>query len=430
MGLKDGLLPDYQSRCSYLVKILISFLASVASQRIDRGIIAIIVILCWYSPEAIAQDALENSPSRNDSTPTVAYPEFSWDRIPLYMHVRKAESFTDEEIAFLAKFPLITFEKANGHQDHGSVEAGTLVAARAVKEINPNAKILYYRNVFVHYGGYAADKELHRIDGAMLQDQNGGTKLVRNRVEAYDLSNAELRTWWVNSCTSMTADPSIDGIFLDGNIKALEPRYLARQIGVSKKQETIEGYHLLMSQTREAIGPNKLMIANILRARFENAGLEYLDYFDGSYLEGFFHNVGGDSYEEYVANGIDAMQQAARQGKIIAFTTGFVTPRNTSDEGIDEGHARVRSHEQARAAMVYPLAIFLVCAEKYSYFRIHEGYSANEDDRWMRWFPEYDRPLGPPEGPATRDGFRYTRSFQHATIQLDIKNRTASIQWK
>ena len=54
------------------------------------------------------------------------YPQFTWDRIPLYMHIRKAKSYTDDEIAFLAKFPLITFEKANGHQDHGSVEAGTL----------------------------------------------------------------------------------------------------------------------------------------------------------------------------------------------------------------------------------------------------------------------------------------------------------------
>jgi len=324
------------------------------------------------------------------------YPRFTWDRIPLYMHIRKAKSYTDEEIAFLAKFPLITFEKANGHDDHGSVEAGTLKAARAVKEINPEAKVLYYRNVMVHYGGYAANKGLEQIAGALLQDHNGNTKLVRNRVEAYDLSNADLRTWWANSCSSMTADPHIDGIFLDGNVKALVSGYLAQQIGAAKKKQTMDGYHLMMRQTREAIGPNELMIANILRARFENAGLEYLDYFDGSYLEGFFHNVGGAGYEEYVAKGIDAMQKAARQGKIIAFTTGFASPRNTSVMGIDEGHATVGSHAQARAGLTYPLAIFLVCAEKHSYFRIHEGYSANENDRWMRWFPEYDRPLGPP----------------------------------
>ena len=159
-----------------------------------------------------------------------------------------------------------------------------------------------------------------------------------------------------------------DGIFLDGNIKAFEPVYLAQQIGAAKKKQTMDGYHLMMKQTREAIGPNELMIANILRARFENAGLEYLDYFDGSYLEGFFHNVGGASYEEYVAKGIDAMQKAARQGKIIAFTTGFVSPgnspKNTSVMGIDEGPATVGSDAQARAALVYPLAVFLICAEK------------------------------------------------------------------
>lgn len=285
---------------------------------------------------------------------------------------------------------------------------------------------------------YAVDKELRQIPDAMLKNQNGSSKLVRNRVEAYDLSNADLRAWWVKSCSSMTADPAIDGIFLDGNIKALELGYLAREIGDAKKQQTMDGYHLLMRQTREAIGPDKLMVANVLRARFENAGLEYLDYFDGSYLEGFFHNVGGVSYEDYVAKGIDAMQQAARQGKIIAFTTGFAsagnsagnTAGNTSEMGIDEQHATVASDAEARAALTYPLAIFLVCAEKHSYFRIHEGYVADESNRWMRRLPECDQPLGSPNGPAIRDGYRYTRTFQHATVELDIKKRTASIQWQ
>jgi hypothetical protein len=357
-------------------------------------------------------------------------PEFSWDRIPLYMHIRKATSYTNDEIEFLARFPLITFEKANGHQDHGSVETGTLVAARAVKNVNPKAKILYYRNVFVHYGSYAANEGLERISGALLEDEKGNTKLVRNRVPAYDLSNSDLRTWWVDTCKNLTVDQAIDGIFLDGNVKALEPGYLARQIGARKKERTMDGYHLMMKQTREAIGPNELMIANLLRARFENAGLEYLDYFDGSYLEGFFHNVGDATYEEYLAKGIDAMQKAARQGKIIAFSSGLALPANTSKMGIDEGHATVESDAQARAALVYPLSVFLICAERYSYFRVHEGYSANENDRWMRWFPEYDKPLGPPKGPAVKDGLVYTRSFDHADVWLDIGKRKGKIAWK
>ena len=391
-------------------------------------LVALSSISIWCSSLSIAQEAAQVSVG--DGVSQGEYPAFTWDRIPLYMHIRKAKAYTEEEIAFLARFPLITFEKANGHEDHGSVEAGTLIAARAVKEINPHATILYYRNVIVHYGGYEANKGLENIPGAMLHDDRGNTKLVRNRVSAYDLSNTQLRDWWLDSCKIMTADASIDGIFIDGNIKALEQGYLRRQIGANKKEQTMDGYHRLMKQTREAIGPNKLMIGNILRARFDDAGLEYLDYFDGSYLEGFFHNVGGVSYEEYVAKGIDAMQQAARQGKIIAFTAGFNIPENTSALGIDESHAKVSSDEAARKALLFPLAIFLICAEEHSYFRIHEGYSADEDDRWMRWLPEYDRPLGLPRGPATKDGFRYSRKFQHATVQVDIQKQTASIQWQ
>jgi len=382
------------------------------------------------STKSVAAGQLPGAASKgNRATPHPKSPEFSWARIPLYMHIRKATSYTDKEIAFMAKFPLITFEKANGSKDHGSVEKGTLIAARAVKKVNPKAKILYYRNVIVHYGGYEANKGLKPISGALLKDGKGNTKLVRNRVEAYDLSNSDLRAWWVKTCRTMTADPAIDGVFLDGNIKALEPGYLTRQVGAAKKKQTMDGYRLMMKQTREAIGPNELMIANILRARFENAGLEYMGYFDGSYLEGFFHNVGKATYEEHVAKGIDAMQKAASQGKIIAFTAGLALPKNTSNMGIDEGHTTVKSNEQARAALTYPLALFLICAEKYSYFRVHEGYSADGNNRWMRWFPEYDRPLGPPNGPATKDGFRYSRTFEHASVDLDIKKRTATIRW-
>ncbi len=32
-------------------------------------------------------------------------PVFSWDHIPLYMHMRKAKAFTEEELNYLAGFP-------------------------------------------------------------------------------------------------------------------------------------------------------------------------------------------------------------------------------------------------------------------------------------------------------------------------------------
>ena len=83
-------------------------------------------------------------------------PDFRWDTVPLYMHVRKAAAFTPEEIRYLASFPLITFEKTTGTQDTGITEKGTLRAAQAVKAPNPRTKIPYYRNILVHYLAYDA----------------------------------------------------------------------------------------------------------------------------------------------------------------------------------------------------------------------------------------------------------------------------------
>ena len=68
-------------------------------------------------------------------------PRFSWERVPLYMHIRKDTAFTAEEIRYLASFPLVTLEKTTGARDSGSTEAGTLSAARAIKQINPATNV-------------------------------------------------------------------------------------------------------------------------------------------------------------------------------------------------------------------------------------------------------------------------------------------------
>jgi hypothetical protein len=52
------------------------------------------------------------------------------------MPVRKNDAFTPEEIKFLAKYPLITFEKTTGNSTFGSTEKGIIEAAKEVKKIN------------------------------------------------------------------------------------------------------------------------------------------------------------------------------------------------------------------------------------------------------------------------------------------------------
>lgn len=359
-------------------------------------------------------------------------PAFSWDHVPLYMHVRKSTQFTEAEIRYLAGFPLITFEKTTGSQTFGSTEAGTLAAARAVKRINPASKILYYRNVIVHYGSYAANSQLGGIPGAFLVSNDGKSRLVRNTVEAYDLRNPRLRSWWVEGARQVCAEPAIDGVFLDGNVKVLEPAYLLKELGAARKRAVMEGYHELMRATRAAIGSEKLMIANLVRARFPDSGLGELATFDGSYLEGFETSVGATKREDYVAKGIAAAQEAARQGKIVAFTAGVgqaVEGEAGNAQQTDEIRSRMMNDAEVQRRFTYCLAMFLICAEQHSYFLAHDGYDAARNFLWLKRPPELDRPLGPPRGPARHQGYVYEREFAHASVWLDIEHQTARVVW-
>lgn len=376
-------------------------------------------------------EQLADSKQGDEASAAVRRPEFSWDHVPLYMHMRKSTDFTQEELNYLAGFPLITLEKTTGSKTHGSSEAGSRAAARAIKAVNPDACVLYYRNVMCNYSTYAVNDLLKNIPAAFLQGKDGSKRLHRGVREIYDLSNPELRRWWVDHCVEMAGYDEIDGLFLDGNIKALEPAFLDKEIGTERKQEVADGYALMMKQLRDQMPENKMLIANIIRARLTDSGLSYLQYFDGSYLEGIETQANGLSRVEYLAKGIDAVQTAARQGKIICMSIGLGNASLTGLK-IDDSRKRLARGENIQPRLEYCLALFLICAEKYSYFLPHDGYDVNNHRSavWLTRFPEYDKPLGPPQGPAVQNGYTYTRDFESANVFLDIDKEEAKITWK
>ena len=358
-------------------------------------------------------------------------PDFRWDTVPLYMHVRKATAFTPDELRYLATFPLITFEKTTGAREFGSTEMGTLRAAEGVKRINPRTKILYYRNIIVHYPAYSADEALTNVVGPFLVSRDGDTNLVRNKRSAYDLAHEGVQDWWLEHAKPMCASPSIDGLFVDGMAKIFAPSYLCRPLGKKKQEDVAGGYDQMMQGLRKMIGPEKLLLGNIIRARFDRAGLEYLDPFDGSYIEGFEAEAAGLSREKYMEKGIAAIQEAAQQGKIIAFTMSMGDSLDPEHDAIAQGAKSIKDSDMLRKRFTYALAVFLICAEKYSYFMASDGYGVDHgrSTMWMRQMPEYSYPLGAPKGPATKDDHTYLREFQHARVTVDLEKQTGNIEW-
>ena len=363
------------------------------------------------------------------------FPDFSWDTIPLYMHIRKTTAFNAAEVDYLSSFPLVTFEKYTGHGTSGTVDRGTIAAAEAIKKKSPRTKVLFYRNVFVHYGGYSFDKELHRLDHPFLADKQGATDLVRGKIKAYDLSNPQVIDWWANTALAVCRHDAIDGLFIDGNLKVLTS-YLSRQLPAGKKETLTAGYSTLVKRLRAELPSSDLLIANMIRARhFPDAGLKHLEAFDGSYLEGFEPELNDKNGAKLIAKGIHATQQAARSGKIIAMTLGLGQSAVDSPT-LDDTRAKVVDLAALEPRVNYLIGLFLVCAERYSYLAIHDGYSANhvrgscQSQVWLKRFPQYDRPLGRPLGPAEQDGFVYTRRFEHLDVTVDVERRRATLTWR
>ena len=90
-----------------------------------------------------------------------------------------------------------------------------------------------------------------------------------------------------------------------------------------------------------------------------------------------------------------------------------------------------KPHEEvyrvASERITYPLACFLVAAQKDSYFCYSWGY--REQHGSLVDYPEFHKPLGEPKGDAAKDGWIYTRSFEHAEVWVDLSKRTARIDW-
>lgn len=56
-----------------------------------------------------------------------------------------------------------------------------------------------------------------------------------------------------------------------------------------------------------------------------------------------------------------------------------------------------------------------------------ESFAYREMHGSFDWYPEFDKPLGPPRGAAIRTGWNYQREFAHASVSVNLVTKTARI---
>lgn len=359
-------------------------------------------------------------------------PVFSWERVPVCLHfAKKTGDFTKKEAQFIARFPIVCIEKSQAIDKNKGMEQGSFDAAKLIKSFNSKSKVLFYWNSRIDYGqlysfGNILDEKAHP-EWAM-KDANGELVTIQNgRRKTYDPTNPDFRNWWVKIPTEVVKKGKMDGVFVDAVLQyAGGENVKVKQYGEQRYKEIMSGVFDMMGELKAELGKDKLVIANALRGTNSapDNGRIFYPYIDGAMIE-HFCDLSGKS-KEVIARDIELLQDAAEKGKIV-IVKGW--PRlNFTNTAEIKAMSQKQLEDMSKEDIVFPLATFLVGAGKYAYFCYSWGYDHTQGG--MIDYPEYNKPLGEPLGPARKNGYIYTREFKNASVYADIEKRIGKIDWK
>jgi hypothetical protein len=245
-----------------------------------------------------------------------------------------------------------------------------------------------------------------------------------------------MRQWWIDSAVNMLTNDFVDGVFVD---KANDGGYplLNREGQVDPSTDKLEMLYELSQQKPEGT----FLVGNILRNLRPGGCRELMRFFEGAYLERWHltdnESVPAQNEADAKSISIQQMREAALKGKIL--TPSLNGDRMEKDEVrayLDAGQTN-ELIAAIQANITIPLAYYLIIAEEYSYFRYQPYKKANFSNFT---FPDYvvdptdiveelTRPLGAPLGPPVKNGYIYTRSFEHVDVWLNVETEEAILAW-
>lgn len=170
-------------------------------------------------------------------------PEFSWDTLPVFVHVSKENTlaFSEADLATLTKFPIVTIEKWQGCADpeYSFEEVAMLAAAKSVKDsaaakskhvsvvvwfdsyriysnttLNPDAKdsagIACMNSRAAHFLESNPAHLLHNASGGLVLESFANLHVV-------DYQQRKMQVFKRDMCLNMTKSGWVDGCGMDGS---------------------------------------------------------------------------------------------------------------------------------------------------------------------------------------------------------------------
>ena len=326
------------------------------------------------------------------SSSTAILPQFSWDTLPVFFHSSNSSGpYSDEAIRVIAKYQMVTIEKWQGFDVKGTDDEDEMVLAmKAIKKANPKVATYFYMNSFKDRPEMTRmARQLKEHPDWVLRDSDGNPVKNPQGFLVFDLSNEEVRQWWLKTCLDATMSANGDGCYCDSSQHTNET---FPNVPMTKMEAWWKGLLTLTRDVQQQLGDDKLLIGKVP---------------DQPYVKAV-------QIERFAANNasINALMLGVKLGKVMQAHMEDLPPNGCKGD--------ITNH----------LAAFLIGAGNYSYYGCGGWNASGDSDEPWYWRPEFDKQLLEPVGPALYEGGVWQRRFVSETeVTFDTSTNKGTIHW-
>lgn len=304
----------------------------------------------------------------------------------LGMHLLSMTLIALKIIIINNNFSIFTIEKRHARNRFGNPtsEEASRVVAGEIRDRNDSTDVLFYWNADISYDTIYQtlfDRRIAEPRDFEL-DENSVTGV------SFPWRNIAFRDFWRDTANNQVASSQLTGVFVDAffrnELYGTDVRALAAITDLNG---------LVIYNGYRVTGTNVLAHRNVL------------DVTDGVFVEAFFHQsvdttAEGHLLMDELVNNVPSDKYILCRGAAGSFGTDFRF-----------------SH----------VAYLMVANDKtfYSWGGSNNSYDA--DDSMTFFSTTFNINTGPPLGKATRDGDVWTRSFENATVTINMASKTSNI---
>ncbi len=367
----------------------------------------------------------------------IDYPAWSWDTVQMSAGVHRNDALPDDVAELMANsYPVISLGGRNFYGE-AYVEDGLAAAAAKLKSFNPDVHVTTYRNAGLHHDRMSGNQSYNRDWSLYDLDENGNREYDVIRLwDRYNHDHPQFRKWWSDWCVERLNDPNLDSLFIDkatGGGDAL----LNEEGNLEAATNRVKSYLSI----RERMPEGDVLTGNILRTSYFGGNRELLHLFNSSYSEGW---KGGNSESLVALSDADAIcaslqmfREASVKGMMVqpnhSELNHFVLSGDDAAAMIAEGRTE-EVIDTIREEIQLALTYHLIYTEAHSYFGFQVQRTGEFGDTELLWntkpfIEEFRNPLGAPLGPPVKNGYVFTRSFEHVDVWLNVETEECKLTW-